>query len=477
MINLSQQLRLGLRLTPQQVQYLKLLQLPTLSLEQRIKLELELNPMLELNEEQELLQEQDDRIEEQADKSEERQAEDTYTIEDYINDDLSGYKSPEAYKSNDEDDSYESPVSFTIPLSERLLSQLKMSVADDNDILLVEEILGNVDEDGYLHRELTLIVQDLNLSYGLAITVDKAEQVLQKILLLDPPGIAARNLQECLIAQIHAGKYAHSLKELGIKILTTFFEDFKLKRFDNLEQNLAIGRETLKKVIEIIQHLNPKPGEGEFTAQENYITPDFIVEKDNGDFIITLNDRNIPSLRINSAYKQLMAPKGKKVSVETKDFVKKKFEAAKWFIASIHQRRETLMKVMKIIVEKQRDWFDEGESLKPMIYKDISEIVGVDISTISRVVNSKYVQTEFGVHSLRFFFTSGLESDNGEDISNQVVKQRVKDIIAAEDPQNPLNDDKIAEMLKQDGIRIARRTIAKYREQIGLPIARMRRKV
>jgi RNA polymerase sigma-54 factor len=477
MINLSQQLRLGLRLTPQQVQYLKLLQLPTLSLEQRIKLELELNPMLELNEEQESSLEQDEGIEDPADKNEESQIEDTYTIEDYINDDVSGFKSPEAYKSNDEDDSYEPPMPSTIPLSERLLSQLKMFVTEDEEILLAEEILGNVDEDGYLHRELSLIVQDLNLSYGLTLNVDKAEGVLQKILLLDPPGIAARNLQECLIAQLHAGKYAHSLKELGIKILTTCFEDFKLKRFDNLEQNLAIGRETLKKVIEIIQHLNPKPGEGEFTAQENYITPDFIVEKDNGDFIITLNDRNIPSLRINSAYKQLMTPKGKKVSLDTKDFVKKKFEAAKWFIASIHQRRETLMKVMKIIVEKQKKWFEEGESLKPMIYKDISEVVGVDISTISRVVNSKYVQTEFGVHSLRFFFTSGLESENGEDISNQVVKQRVKDIIAGEDQQNPLNDDKIAEMLKQEGIRIARRTVAKYREQIGLPIARMRRKV
>jgi RNA polymerase sigma-54 factor len=477
MINLSQQLRLGLRLTPQQVQYLKLLQLPTLSLEQRIKLELELNPMLELNEEQESPPEQDEGIEDPADKNEESQIEDTYTIEDYINDDVSGFKSPEAYKSNDEDDSYEPPMPSTIPLSERLLSQLKMFVTEDDEILLAEEILGNVDEDGYLHRELTLIVQDLNLSYGLSLTVDKAEGVLQKILLLDPPGIAARNLQECLIAQLHAGKYAHSLKELGIKILTAYFEDFKLKRFDNLEQNLTISRETLKKVIEIIQHLNPKPGEGEFTAQENYITPDFIVEKDNGDFIITLNDRNIPSLRINSAYKQLMTPKGKKVSLDTKDFVKKKFEAAKWFIASIHQRRETLMKVMKIIVEKQKKWFEEGESLKPMIYKDISEVVGVDISTISRVVNSKYVQTEFGVHSLRFFFTSGLESENGEDVSNQVVKQRVKDIIAGEDPQNPLNDDKIAEMLKQEGIRIARRTVAKYREQIGLPIARMRRKV
>jgi len=481
MINLSQQLRLGLKLTPQQVQYLKLLQLPTLSLEQRIKMELELNPMLELNEDQELTQELDDRTEEPEKQSEEsaeeKEPQDDYTIEDYMNDDLSGFKSPEAYKSNDEDDSYESPQQSIIPLSERLLSQLKMFLSDDEEILLGEEILGNVDEDGYLRRDVALIVQDLNLSFGLTIPVEKAEGVLQKIFLLDPPGIAARNLQECLIAQLHAGKYPSSLKELGIKILMEYFEDFKLKRFDNLERSLNIGRETLKKVIELIQHLNPKPGEGEFSAQENYITPDFIVEKDNGDFLITLNDRNIPTLRINSAYKQLVTPKGKKVSAETKDFVKKKFESAKWFIASIHQRRETLMKVMKIIVERQRTWFDEGESLKPMIYKDISEVVGVDISTISRVVNSKYVQTEFGVHPLRFFFTSGLESENGEDVSNQVVKQRVKDIIATEPPQDPLNDDKIADILKQAGIHIARRTVAKYREQLGLPIARMRRKV
>jgi RNA polymerase sigma-54 factor len=477
MINLQQQLKLGLKLTPQQVQYLKLLQLPTLSLEQRIKLELELNPMLELNEEQELLNEEENSTEEPAEETDESPTNDDYSIEDYINDDLAGFKSPESYKSNDEDESYDPPLPSSIPLTERLLSQLRMNILDDEEILLAEEILGNADEDGYLRRELSLIVQDLNLSYGLTIAVDKAEQVLQKILLLDPPGIAARNLQECLIAQLQAGKYPSSLKELAVKILTSFFEDFKLKRFDNLERSLNISRETLKKVIELIQHLNPKPGEGEFSAQENYITPDFIVEKENGDFLITLNDRNVPPLRINNAYKQLVTPKGKKVSTETKDFVRKKFEAAKWFIASIHQRRETLLKVMRIIVERQRQWFEEGEVLKPMIYKDISEVVGVDISTISRVVNSKYVQTEFGVHSLRFFFTSGLESENGEEISNQVIKQRVKDIITAENTQLPLNDDKIAEILKQEGIHIARRTVAKYREQLALPIARMRRKV
>jgi RNA polymerase sigma-54 factor len=260
-------------------------------------------------------------------------------------------------------------------------------------------------------------------------------------------------------------------------VLEKNFEDFKLKRYELLCRNLHVSIETLKKVVEIIQHLNPKPGEGEFTAQENYVTPDFLVEKDEGEFTITLNDRNIPPLRINNAYRDLIAPKGKSVSVETKDFVKKKFEAAKWFIASIHQRRETLLKVMRSIVERQREWFDTGETLKPMIYKDISGVVGVDISTISRVVNSKYVQTEFGVFPLRHFFTSGLESANGEDISNSVVKDRVKEIISSEKPDDPLNDDKIAEILKQDGIRIARRTVAKYREQLSLPIARLRKKI
>ena len=435
MINLQQQLRLGLKLTPQQIQYLKLLQLPTLALEQRIKLELEMNPMLELSEEQEPTLEQeapetdsqeDEEVQAKQEEDKVKQEEDSYTLDDYMNDDLAGFKSPETTKnSNDDDESYESPLPSTIPLTERLLSQFRFLSIDDEDILLAEEILGNVDEDGYLRRELELIVQDLNLSFGLNISVEKATAVQQKILQLDPPGIAARNLQECLVVQLKASTQPQALKELAIKILTTYFEDFKLKRFDKLEKNIGVSHDTFKKAVELIQHLNPKPGEGEFSVQENYIIPDFIVEKDEDDFIITLNDRNIPPLHLNNAYKELVMPKGKNVSAEAKDFVKKKFESAKWFIASIHQRRETFLKVMRVIVEKQRLWFTEGEILKPMIYKDISEVVGVDISTISRVVNSKYVQTEFGVHSLRFFFTSGLESEGGDDVSNQEVKQRV----------------------------------------------------
>jgi RNA polymerase sigma-54 factor len=481
MINLSQQMRLGLKLTPQQVQYLKLLQLPTMALEQRIKTELELNPLLETVEELEQVADQvepeDQAAESQEEIKETGESDDSYSLEDYLNDDLAGYKSPESYRNQDEEEEYERPIASAIPMSERLLSQYRLQVENDTDFLIAEEIIGNVDEDGYLRRELELVVQDLNLTFGLDIPLSQAEQVLKKLQLLEPPGIAARNLQECLIAQVKVAKTEPTIKELALKVLQLHFEDLKLKRFENLSTNLRVSMETLKKVIELIQHLNPKPGEGEFSAQENYITPDFIVENDDGEFIISLHDRNLPSLRINKAYRDLVAPKGKKASKEAKEFIKQKFEAAKWFIASIHQRRETLLKVMRAIVERQRQWFEEGEVLKPMIYKDVAEVVGVDISTISRVVNSKYVQTEFGVYSLKEFFTSGLETESGEDVSNQMIKQRIKDIISAEDPKKPLNDDKIAAMVGGEGVKIARRTVAKYREQMGIPIARLRKKI
>ena len=481
MINLSQQMRLGLKLTPQQVQYLKLLQLPTMALEQRIKTELELNPLLETIDEMEQVDEQvepEEAVEEpvQEEKAESKE-DDSYTLEDYINDDLAGYKSPESYKPQDDEEEYERPIASSVPMSERLLSQFRLQCENDTDFLIAEEIIGNVDEDGYLRRELALIVQDLNLTFGLEITLQQAEEVLNRIQLLEPPGIAARNLQECLIAQVRTTKCDPHIKELALKILEVNFDDLKLKRFENLANSLHVGMETLKKVIELIQHLNPKPGEGQFSAQENYITPDFIVENDEGDFIISLHDRNMPALRINKAYRDLVAPKGKKASKEAKDFIKQKFEAAKWFIASIHQRRETLLKVMRAIVHRQREWFEAGEVLKPMIYKDIAEVVGVDISTISRVVNSKYVQTEFGVHSLKEFFTSGLETASGEDVSNRMIKHRIKDIISTEDPKKPLNDDKIAAMVGGEGVKIARRTVAKYREQMGIPIARLRKKI
>ncbi len=481
MINLQQQLRMGLKLTPQQVQYLKLLQLPTIAMEQRIKTELELNPMLEIDESmtQTLEQEEPEAVLEQVgEDGAEKKAEDSYTLDDYMNDDLEGYKSPErSFNTPDDEEAYEPLIPSTIPLSERLLSQFRLLDVDETDILLAEEIIGNVDEDGYLRRELALIVQDLNLSFGLSIGIEHAECVLKKIQQLDPPGIGARHLQECLIAQLTVGKFDPVLKELALRIVRDCFDDLKQKRFDTLTQHLQISTDTLKKVLDLIQHLNPKPGEGQFTPHENYITPDFIVRKDDDDFIILLNDRNIPPLRLNRAYKELATARNRKTDREAKDFIRKKFESAKWFIASIHQRRETLLKVMRAIIDRQRQWFEEGEVLKPMIYKDIAGAVGVDISTISRVVNNKYVQTEYGVFPLKYFFTAGLESENGENISNLMVKQHVKEIIDTEDPQKPLNDDQIAEILRSEGIKIARRTVAKYREMLGLPVARMRRKL
>jgi len=479
MINLSQQLRMGLRLTPQQVQYLKLLQLPTLALELRVKMELELNPMLELEDDidQTLDQENPEEEGDSPEESSENKIDDSYSLEDYINDDIAGFKSPESIRQTDDEDHVEIPIPFKPPLSELLLAQIRLMDVDDVDILIAEEIIGNVDTDGYLRRPLDLIVQDLNLSYGFDIQMQKAEHILELVQQLEPPGIAARTLQECLRAQVKALRSNPVTKELALKILDHHFEDLKLKRFEQLSDNLNIGLDTLRKVVDLIQSLSPKPGEGEFSAQENYVTPDFIVEKDNGDFIITLNDRHIPPLRLNKAYRELVTPKGRRASKETREFIKKKFESAKWFIASIHQRRETLLRVMNVIVQKQAQWFDEGETLKPMIYKDVSAVVGVDISTISRVVNSKFVQTEFGVYPLKYFFTSAIESTTGDNISNLTVKNRVKEIIDSEDPKRALNDDKIADILRKEGIVIARRTVAKYREQLGLPIARLRKSV
>jgi RNA polymerase sigma-54 factor len=242
---------------------------------------------------------------------------------------------------------------------------------------------------------------------------------------------------------------------------------------------MEISVEELKPVIELIQKLNPKPGEGEFSAQQNYVVPDFIVERDGDDFIVTLNDRNVPPLRVNKRYKELMLKKRGKNGApsDVKDFVRKRFEAAKWFIASIHQRRDTMMRVMRAIIEKQRVFFETGENLRPMIYKDIAEIINMDISTISRVVNGKYVQTEYGVYELRHFFSDKLTTQAGEEVSNKEVKKTIKEIIESEDPNKPLSDDKIAEMLNGKGLNIARRTIAKYREAMMIPVARLRRKI
>ena len=479
MLNLSLQHKMMMKLSPQQVQYLKMLQLPTLALEQKIKAELEMNPLLEegYDEELEATQETEEAVQEEtvAEKEPKEEPEDQYTIEDYMNDDLSGYKAREPFDNEERD---EFPMPDTIPLYHRLLEQIALLNLDDVEYLIAQEIIGNVDEDGYLRRDLATIVQDLNLTHTLSITIEMAEAVLRKVQRLDPVGIASRSLQECLLVQLDTVHVQPELKPLATRLLSEFFEDFTMRHFEELTKKMSLSREELKRVIDVVQHLNPKPGEGEFSAQENYVIPDFIVTKTEDDFVMSLNDRNIPPLRINRAYRELMSKRKKNgVSSEAKDFIRQRFEAAKWFISSIHQRRETMLKVMRTIVDKQRAFFETGEGLRPMIYKDISEVIEMDISTISRVVNSKYVQTDYGVFSLRHFFSDSISTSDGDEVSNKEVKKKLKELIDAEDPLKPHSDHRLAELLNQQGLNIARRTVAKYREAMLIPVARLRRKL
>lgn len=483
MLKLSQHQKLLQKLTPQQVQYLKLLQLPVIALEQRIKAELEQNPLLEegIDEELEIVQEEptesESVVSEETEEVKTEPEEEKYSIEDFMNDELEGYKAFYT-PSDDEDQKDELQIPSQVPLSGKLLEQVRLLDITDEEFQLAEEIIGNIDEDGYLRRPIENILDDINLSKQLNISLQQADRILYLIQRLDPPGIAARDLRECLLAQLDVIENDEKIKSIARRILVEHFEDFTMKHYEQLVKNLNITLDQLKLVLEFIQKLNPKPGEGQFSPQENYIVPDFIIEHDGDDIIIILNERNIPPLRINKNYKELVSrKKGKNIPPETKEFIKKRFEAAKWFIASIHQRRDTMMKVMRAIVEKQRNFFDTGENLKPMIYKDIAETIGMDISTISRVVNGKYVQTEYGVFELKYFFSDKISTVDGEDISNKEVKKRIKAIIENEPPDNPLSDDEISKRLKEEGLIVARRTVAKYREQMRIPIARLRRKI
>lgn len=500
MLNLSQRLSMQQKLTPQQVQYLQLLQLPILALEQRIKAELEMNPLLEEANEIEQVQEQqpDQQQEQQAEAADAKGADgsDTpesiaaetraeaaadreggeFSIEDYMNDDSYGYKTGVSSGGQEEREEIPQPAEQT--LVQKLHDQVALLDLGEDERILADEILGNIDEDGYLRRDLPLILQDVNLGYGLGLGPEAGEAVLARIHRLDPPGIGSRNLRECLLVQMDVGDFPEHLRETALRVLRDHFEDFTMKHFEELSRKLGVTLDELREVLDAIRKLNPKPGEGQFSAQQNYVIPDFLVERVDDDFVITLNDRNVPPLRINRRYREMLQQGKKKAAMNgVRDFLRKRFEAAKWFIASINQRRDTMMKVMRAIVEKQREFFETGETLRPLIYRDIADVIMMDISTISRVVNGKYVQTEHGVFELRYFFSDKLTTTDGEEVSNKEVKKTIRGIIDGEDPRHPLSDDAIAGMLKADGLNIARRTVAKYREAMKIPVARLRRKI
>lgn len=480
MLSLSQRLVQTQKLSPQQIQYQKLLQLNTMALELKIKTELELNPILEetLEDELEQLEDSDD----STDDLDETSNEDEFEIEDLMNE--SDLEDNRINKSPDDGETTQPLAPAKKSMTEQLIEQLHLLDLDEDEVIFGEIIIQSLDKDGYLKLELKKIVEDLEMFEHVSITMEQAEEILHLIQKFEPVGIATRDLQECLLVQIRNSNFDPYYSYLAEKILDNHFKEFVNKRFDVIEKQMNLTRDTLKTTIDTIHKLNPKPGEGNIVSEEaNQITPDFIVEKLDGNYIITLNDRSVPSVTISQTYLELLNSNKRKRKIskrakETHKFLREKFESAKWFIASIQQRRFTLMKIMRAILEKQYEFFEIGaRALKPMIYKDIAEEVGMDISTISRVVNGKYVQSPVGIHELKYFFSEGLSTDSGSEISNKHIKEIIKEICGRESKESPYSDDKIANMLKEKGIQIARRTVAKYREQLHIPVARLRKEL
>ncbi len=473
MPNLVQRLSLQMKQSPQQVLLSSLLQLPILSLEQKLKVELEMNPLLELDEEMEVTEEMEQEVEvvEEDDDSASEDAIDEFEKEEIdwdtiLNDeDTYEFRMPK----DDSAEVYERPEVAQTTLPEHLLSQLHMSRLSEDELVIGEYIIWSINEDGYLTFSVDAIADNLGVD------PEEVEKVLKVIQNFDPIGIGARSLQECLLIQILDIEYPNPD---AVEILRDHFDDFTNKRYEKIAKKMEISLEEIKMAIEEITRLNPKPGEGYVMFHQNAITPDLLVEKDeDGEYHITMNDWNVPHLRINNSYKRLLLDK-KKSSKETRDYIRHSLESARWLINSIHQRRATIQRVIEAIIDKQRGFFDHGpENIKPMILKDIAEEIGMDISTISRVTNGKYVQTEHGVFELKYFFSERIKSDVGDDVSNKTIKNLIKEIIDGEDPDKPYNDQRIAEMLKDKGFQVARRTVAKYREQMMIPVSRLRRKL
>lgn len=483
MLSLHQKLSLQQKLSPQQIQYQKLLQLNTMALEQRIKTELELNPVLEetLEEEFELSQDQKDDNSDDSTDEIEIDNNDEFDIEDFMND---GDLDNDRFNKSPDDKDNRPIAPSRISQTERLLDQLHILDLPEEQIILGEVILSSLSEDGYFREDLSKIVEDLKIFEHIDVELEDAEKVLKIIQTFDPVGIAARNLQECLLVQIKNYSYDPYYSYLAEKILSEHYPDFVNKRFDAIKVKMDLTTETLRSTLALIHKLNPKPGAGAIDSDEaNQVTPDFIIEKMEGNYIITLNDKSLPSVTISTTYLQMIESKKRKRKIskrekETNQFLREKFESAKWFIASIMQRRETLMKIMRSILEKQFEFFENGTKfLKPMIYKDIADEIMMDISTISRVVNGKYVQSPQGIHELKYFFSEGLSTDGGDEVSNKHIRILIKEICDSENKKKPYSDEKIAKILVDKGIHIARRTVAKYREQLQIPVARLRKEL
>ena len=470
----SLQQRLLQKLSPQQIQLMKMLQLPTVELEKRIKEELEINPALDEGEEQ---VSEDEFTEEADDKR------DDFNFQDYTNDETPSYKTQSNNFSKGQEE-HQKPLSFGDSLSERLLKQIDLKIKNENQKKIAEHIIGNLDESGYLRRELFNIVDDLAFSQNIFADEEELEQILAEVQDLEPHGVGARDLKECLLIQLKKKNKTIAIKTAEV-ILEKCFESFTKKHYAKISKKLDINNEAIKDAIAEIVKLNPKPGNSLIDSQSDIqqITPDFTLIDNDGILSVELNQRNSPQLRVSNDYIEMI--KGFQQGAKNKRdkdailFIKQKVDAAKWFIDAVKQRQNTLLITMKAIISFQKEFFLSGDEkkLKPMILKDIASIVSMDISTISRVANSKHVSTPYGIFSLKYFFSESLTTDSGEEVSTREVKTILNEAINKEDKSKPLTDEKLASLLKEKGYLIARRTVAKYREQLNIPVARLRKEL
>ncbi len=467
------------KLSPQQIQFIKLLQVPTAELEARVEEELEANPALEEGKEEKEVEEQQEDFDEDFDIDERD------SIEEYLQDDYAGYKMQGDGRNPDEEDR-ESPLSVGKSLHEQLLSQLGYLKLDEREQILAKQLIGSIDSDGYIRRELEAIVNDLAFSQGVETDEEELENILFKIQGFDPAGIGARNLQECLSLQLERKDPEQEEIQIAIRIIDTCFNEFSKKHYEKISRKLGISDEQLlRESIYQITKLNPKPGgTGEEVVKTQYIIPDFILANNNGKLELSLNSRNAPQLKVSRSYSDMLqaydkSDKKDKKLKETVSFIKQKLDSAKWFIDAIRQRQQTLLNTMQAIINFQIDYFQEGDEskLRPMILKDIADRINMDISTVSRVASSKSIQTEFGVFLLKYFFSEGIATESGEDVSSREVKNKLKEIIDGEEKTKPLSDEKLEKLLKENGYNIARRTVAKYREQLNIPVARLRKEL
>lgn len=491
MLKQNLQQKLLQKLSPQQIQFIKLLQVPTVSLDTRIKEELEENPALEdlsltnLNEPEEQYPDRDP-DEDTYNKDDDNGEYDEFNIDDYLQEDnVNDYGSRYDQNGDDDDDHKEIPIAIQTSFFESLQAQLDLLPISDKDFMIGQQIIGSLDDDGYLRRPIMSLTDDLAFSQNVMAEDEEVEEMLKVIQSFDPPGIGARTLQECLLLQLKRKDAGDPIIRKAILVVQSYLDEFTRKHYDKLERSLNLTSEELRAVINEILKLNPKPGDSNaVNTKQLQVIPDFHIVNNDGRLILTLNAKNAPDLRVSRSYMDMFehydkaSQKDKKMK-EAVQFVKQKLDSAKWFIDAIKQRQQTLLKTMNAIMQYQYDFFLTGDerNLRPMILKDIADRIGMDISTVSRVANSKYVQTEFGTFLLKSFFSEAIQTESGEEVSNKEVKKILEDCIGGEDKRHPLADEKLTEILKERGYNIARRTVAKYREQMNIPVARLRREV